>query len=70
MDKVNLEYFVIKYFIQLYVQVCAIIFMYCLLDDKPEVKQRPHHLDLSRCPLLHKSLIPPGITNCKGSDTT
>ena len=28
------------------------------------------HLDLSRCPLLHKSLQPPCITDCKGSDTT
>ena len=28
------------------------------------------HFDLSRCPLLHKSLQPPCITDCKGSDTT
>ena len=28
------------------------------------------HLDLSRCPLLHKSLQPSCITDCTGSDTT
>ena len=28
------------------------------------------HLDLSRCPLLHKRLQPPCIMDCKGNDTT
>ena len=28
------------------------------------------HLDLSRCPLLHKSLQPPCVTDLQGSDTT
>ena len=28
------------------------------------------HLDLSGCPLLHKSLQPPCIMDFKGSDTT
>ena len=28
------------------------------------------HLDLQRCPSLHERLLPPGITDCEGSDTT